>query len=884
MPYLLPDTIDPDRVGVCVQVPDDPNHIRAFLGALHELTWARNWGNDGTDTGLQVSRVWTDVYDDVSAKIGETVCEESEVSCKSYPNTAPFIQYFPNDPRYTPDLTPEGYIAPPWYFATTASNFFLGTHDGDIVTSIDRFPIGSLPTIIPPGGFPRIRVNVNVQAGGVVRVYLRNMFDGGFVQTTVDDDILTLQFHDVLRDVVSIPPETSPQVLFEWTFQEAGVHYIDLIALTNVNDAIPFVFHGAAIERVEICGEAQELPYVTNVEVVDCELRVELEGQPGYSVVGRVMTPEPNCEFENTVSIEASDTSEQAYIQARNDMIASDAGVKTATRLEASLTDAGGLKLVGMIRHAWNNVTNQDAELTLHALVEGVLRQVASFAENGRAMTLNIWRDQGQTEGLEIVDQAGSATGADTIQVFQLGRSVFRLGGTGLMRLWRRNATTNQVISAVDLHAFNSTATPANGFGTMVQFKAQSSTTEDRLIGQVQGVWDNVTDAARVGALKLRPADENGPQTAIEATRNSGETRVGFHGAEPIIKPTITGATPYDAMAGLLEAMDDYGLIDNQAGDGDPVLITGALGDRNLPPVSVSNECAAANELAAAIQQRIVQGFAVVGDQRDVYDILNGAHGNVTANLWSLAGLIDANSASQTSILAEISASLGDMVIQIASDLYNQTAHAVWALNYGSYASATGLIVQAAITSYTVPTWAEIAYIGSEVGTETYSCDPCVGGPSGTYDWAVEWSGSALSSDWSANPALCGTGLSLDAGCGGFYATWDGEFTPANSGATCEIRAIGVDISYSFNEDRQMDGRLAFGSGTIQFDLSSSVNGVGTLTLEKTGLTSGDVGQDWDLQVFNLTGGNWDGESASITRIWAAGTLAAPESNAANCM
>jgi len=278
--YALPLDVDPPRIGVCVLVPDDPNHIRAFKGALWSLTWAKNWQNDGTRRGLDASFVWRDVYDDMVSKLGIEVCEGQEITCQSYPNTASFIQYFPNDPRYTPDLVTDGYNSPAWYFATPAANIAYGTQDGDIITSLDRFPPGSLPTIIPSSGLPRCRVNVVAEVGTVVRVYMRNMLAGSIIQATLDDDPLSVRFYDCTRDVLSIPPETNDTIVVEWQFDTAGPHHIDLIVVSQVNDNIPFLFHGGGVIRVDICnGEPLVPEYKYTLNQDGCNLQLLADGE-----------------------------------------------------------------------------------------------------------------------------------------------------------------------------------------------------------------------------------------------------------------------------------------------------------------------------------------------------------------------------------------------------------------------------------------------------------------------------------------------------------------------------------------------------------------------------------------------------------------------------
>jgi hypothetical protein len=81
--YLLPETIDTETsVSVCVPIPNDPNHIRAFLGQLDELgnwwTWERNSAKQGT----LVARVWREVTEIVRGRIANNEdCEMVQNCC-----------------------------------------------------------------------------------------------------------------------------------------------------------------------------------------------------------------------------------------------------------------------------------------------------------------------------------------------------------------------------------------------------------------------------------------------------------------------------------------------------------------------------------------------------------------------------------------------------------------------------------------------------------------------------------------------------------------------------------------------------------------------------------------------------------------------------------
>lgn len=259
----------------CLEYPDAPEYRQAMWGNLWLLGEDWFWQqNAPTDTDyLVAAQVWRDILslNRDRWEAGEQ-CDITDL-CLSYPNTASFIQYFPNDPRYPDDTIPEGYNQPPWYFATAAANLAYGTQTGDIITSLDRFPPGSLPTIIPASGLPRIRINV--AGAGRITVNLRTMFAGSKIQITRDDDPLTAYFVDVLRDVASLPPTTVTEIAVDIDFPTPGEHHADLIVVSTINDQVPFLFHGAGLVSVDLCGlmpTQEETPMMGAVRLNDCQL------------------------------------------------------------------------------------------------------------------------------------------------------------------------------------------------------------------------------------------------------------------------------------------------------------------------------------------------------------------------------------------------------------------------------------------------------------------------------------------------------------------------------------------------------------------------------------------------------------------------------------
>jgi len=56
--YVLPEEVDPEeRLCATVPVPNDPDHIAAFMGAVYGLSKPYVWGNDEAHTAIDVAKV-----------------------------------------------------------------------------------------------------------------------------------------------------------------------------------------------------------------------------------------------------------------------------------------------------------------------------------------------------------------------------------------------------------------------------------------------------------------------------------------------------------------------------------------------------------------------------------------------------------------------------------------------------------------------------------------------------------------------------------------------------------------------------------------------------------------------------------------------------------
>lgn len=80
--YLLPEIINPDdNICVCVPVPNDPGHIRAFLGQIHYLTQWLTWEKETTKSGKLAAARWRDIYECVVAEVEHAMASNCGCGC-----------------------------------------------------------------------------------------------------------------------------------------------------------------------------------------------------------------------------------------------------------------------------------------------------------------------------------------------------------------------------------------------------------------------------------------------------------------------------------------------------------------------------------------------------------------------------------------------------------------------------------------------------------------------------------------------------------------------------------------------------------------------------------------------------------------------------------
>lgn len=616
--YLLPEetTGHPLRC-VSLLVPDTLEYRAALVRQLYDLGEVYVWDRTDQAQAESAAQVWRDTLQSSFTMFDDAPCPTDETGCSSFSPGAPFIQWFPNDPYNTPDLVPAGYASPPWYLATTASNLAYGSSTGDVITTLDRLPPGSLPDVLPSSGLPRFRINVTGE--GEVNIHLVNLFAGSIIQLTKDDDPLTVKFIDVSKDVISVPPETLDEFIVSVEFDTPGAHWVDCIVLAWVNDTFPFLFFGAGLRQVDLCGFA-DMPLVPPTMIRSdpsgCgNLEKSTDG-------GTTWTDIPDTDFLRrdgicamTGGLEIFPTANQVALtmknavnpyQAAKIMVVQDgAGVDRAwinprgSMALNSGADTYGLELItgwlGMAnsqRLNWKDgagsyqlgIQGASGALSLYGMGGGInfyratQNSLMTLSEAGVLALKNTTAATGKTQ----FTVSGGAGQVASDQLFGIrNKDNVNIGGvqeSGQAFYNYQDAGTSNVPDTL-IVGHESTATPGAGFGTGIRLQAKSSTTQQQAMAHLSAKWFEATHATRKGEFLLYAMDYTGDREVIHGRADGATALIGFLGAPVQPRLAISGDHHKNAITKqIVEALALFGLITDATTDTASFVISGETG------------------------------------------------------------------------------------------------------------------------------------------------------------------------------------------------------------------------------------------------------------------------------------------------------------------
>lgn len=206
--------------------------------------------------------------------------------CYEYPSYANFIKYTPTNPYIEPDTVPDGYAFPPFLVNGEDGNDIPNYEHYDVIVptaaitlDLDWFETisGQLPTI-----------EIMVSGAGKVFLKMLTLAGGGLAVITVDNppDLIDIiagivtssdNIIDLNQDLISLPPETAQELIFEVDTVGSGLHTIYIVFLPILDDSLIPVRFGGGFRGVQLC-DFVEQPEMGLTDIrfngADCNLEV----------------------------------------------------------------------------------------------------------------------------------------------------------------------------------------------------------------------------------------------------------------------------------------------------------------------------------------------------------------------------------------------------------------------------------------------------------------------------------------------------------------------------------------------------------------------------------------------------------------------------------
>jgi hypothetical protein len=556
-------------------IPNAQEYRAALVGQLYELGNAHYWEDDGAGTPEIVSQVWRESIA-ASLTFGDVGECGDNTSCHTFSPGASFVQWFPNDPYRTPTLVPDGYNLPPWYLSDTVAEATYGTESGDVLTSLDRFPPGSLPTIIPSSGLPRFRVNLYGE--GVVTLHLVNIIAGSLLQVTIDDEIGTLRFIEVDRDLISLPTENNWQLDIDIEITGAGNHHIDCIVVSWINESIPFLHHGASLRSVDLCGFTEMAPIpptmIRTTACGDMEQSPD-SGENWYPIadsnflrsngdcpmVGGLrilpITTEVGLEIRHAGNWQTGDTTDIIQVKRPDGQVMTKIDSAGNLRLD---TSNGGGDILKMYRFDYSElianigrgtVIRPTGNLACLALKpQASLRPIVVWPSDVNSVPFFVQGRSGQVANLQ---EWASNWNIAYVESF------IRANGTAQFGALDDSATS--VLDALTLN-HDSTSATESGFGTSIALQGKSSISSNRDMVRLAAQWSVATDSVRQSTLLALLYGYSTPRQAFAADYGVDEPEIAFLGQTPSPRLAISGdAAGNQVLKDVVAALAAFGLV-----------------------------------------------------------------------------------------------------------------------------------------------------------------------------------------------------------------------------------------------------------------------------------------------------------------------------------
>lgn len=231
-------------------VPQQPLPMGSFLlpicidrqgvqNMLDAMLYARGlFSPDGSDLEYMYPLLESLAFVDSPGNAPCVAATPEEGDCVEYNTRSTIISFAPADPRIDPEFVPTGYEFPPFYFPPGST---------DILTTLERVP--------NPLGAPELpRFRVTFTGAGQIEVHLLSVLQGGIAIVTLDDNPLSVIEANLEKDVTSVPPALTSEIIVEMKVEGAGAHHVDVTFLPRLDDSAIPLKYGGGLRSIVLCG------------------------------------------------------------------------------------------------------------------------------------------------------------------------------------------------------------------------------------------------------------------------------------------------------------------------------------------------------------------------------------------------------------------------------------------------------------------------------------------------------------------------------------------------------------------------------------------------------------------------------------------------------
>lgn len=653
----LPSTINPASYR-CLPVflPDDPEWIASFEGALEKLQRTSSWEFTSPADQRAVADVWQTVNLAIKdAVLAGSPCAEQpdEGTCTTLAAHHPAISYWPNNPVLQPNEAGP-YSSHVWRVGNPVNPF---EQTGD--SYIDPLAFLGIPlSEVFSIGLPYW--HIAFEGSGEVDLGMVQTLQGGAMWVFPDGnplagDLVSLQYLDIeelagveaLLSLLEIIGQSDFQIVeavHTVEFATSGEHSLTGWMIPTVEPAPPFLGIGGGLRSIQLCGditviEDTVIPYTLDAQP-DGTIRLLADGIPVSTLDLKSLLD------DDYVNTEGDTMTGQLVINNAQSLEAQYQGA-WKTRLETGPNIASFTRPTGAVQQ-WNSASSAEPWFSMRSTNILIANESGLPFPTGSPFVLMVGNKDYSTLALLNAHETGPL-----------------LQGWDRLSTLRSSLEQSGLFKSLSLHGYD-----------------YSSTTWRKQFG-LSGDWLTATDAIRQGIVKLHVSGFDGDYEVF--TAEYGEDildlpAIAFFGGTPHTRQPLAPTSPEGIAFALADQLNAYSLTDIDFTP--PIPVTTAL--------NVAEQCSAAyyfaNSLAAFIEGVFtnlseVTGAEVTSSLIDTYGIrADVARQVVIAVITSIAdeaGILD--DLTDPEVLA----------INLQSCDFDQACFFAWLDTYGGFATVT---------------------------------------------------------------------------------------------------------------------------------------------------------------------------------------------------